>query len=680
MRTPASLFIFLFLLANANAQFGFGGSSKAKVTTVADVETIQAGVPFYAGVRIEHEGNWHTYWKNAGNDFSQPTTVTWDLPEGFTAGPLLFSIPHYELNDGITSYVYSGTVYHAAKITPPDDLAPGTEITIKGTLKILVCREEECEPPTPRDLSITLKASDAAPTPSAEAPAIEAMLDDSPLRLPKWTTEAAVDGDKIIITATAPEGETIPEAGLYFFPDKRGLIEDGKDKQQFEIEGNQIKITASKGEDFDGSISGLLSAEDGIGSDGAHAIVLDTADTEDGSDATTDSAGNSKAEAGTLAALTPAESAEIRLANDKLAARVLASLSAGDDETISTESPDGSTEKASKPEPKNPLMLMLGGAFLGGMILNLMPCVFPVLGIKIMGFVSQAGEDKAKIRRHGLVFAVGVLISMWVLVAVLVGLKIFYEKSVPWGFQLQNPTFLAIMILLMFAFALNLCGLFEIGTSLTGAGSDLQQKHGYSGSFFSGVLAVLVATPCTGPFMGPAIGFALTSNPASTFAVFTALALGLALPYVILSFFPALIQKLPKPGAWMETFKQFMAFPLLGMVIWLIGVFAKISGITALGYLLFGMLIFGFALWIYGRFATPFAPKGKKFTARLAAVAVVGVAGWFTLTAIQARQGSGSFAKPVVKHGITFSGFDPRELVTALESGRGVFIDFTADW
>jgi DsbC/DsbD-like thiol-disulfide interchange protein/cytochrome c biogenesis protein CcdA len=221
-------------------------------------------------------------------------------------------------------------------------------------------------------------------------------------------------------------------------------------------------------------------------------------------------------------------------------------------------------------------MVLIGFAWLGGLILNLMPCVFPVIGLKIMSFVKQAGEDSSQIMRHAWVFVAGVVLSFWVLLGILLFLREGLQQQVGWGFQLQEPAFVFALAVILFLFALNLSGVFEIGMRMTGAGSSLTQKSGLSGSFFSGVLATVVATPCMAPFLGVAVGTALTMDTLPAFTVFTSIALGLASPYLILSLFPQWLSHLPKPGAWMETFKQFLAFPLYATVVWLIWTLAAL--------------------------------------------------------------------------------------------------------
>jgi thiol:disulfide interchange protein len=223
-----------------------------------------------------------------------------------------------------------------------------------------------------------------------------------------------------------------------------------------------------------------------------------------------------------------------------------------------------------KTESELSFLAIIGFAALGGLILNLMPCVFPVIGLKVMSFVKQAGEDPSLIKKHGLIFTLGVVLSFWLLVGILLGLRETLSEDLGWGFQLQEPIFVFVLAVFLLIFAMSLSGVFEIGMSLTGMGSKLTQAGGLSSSFFSGILATVVATPCMAPFLGVAVGAALTMEWLPAFTVFTSVALGLSAPYLILSIFPKWMSRLPKPGAWMDTFKQAMAFPLYGTVAWLL--------------------------------------------------------------------------------------------------------------
>ena len=271
--------------------------------------------------------------------------------------------------------------------------------------------------------------------------------------------------------------------------------------------------------------------------------------------------------------------------------------------------------------PQRLSLKILWLALLGGAILNLMPCVFPVIGLKIMGFVKQAGEDRRSIAVHGVAYTVGVLVSFWVLAGALILLR-QGGQELGWGFQLQDPRFVFALAVLLLVFALNLSGLFEVGASMAGAGGRLAGKSGIRGSFFSGVFATVMSTPCAAPFLAPALGAALVLPPGASLLVFTTMALGLAFPYLLLSFFPQLVESLPRPGPWMETFKQFMAFPLYATVMFLLWTLAGQVEDWAFLAVLFVMVLMALACWILGRWPRKGLAKG------LAAITMAGAAAW----------------------------------------------------
>jgi thiol:disulfide interchange protein len=311
-------------------------------------------------------------------------------------------------------------------------------------------------------------------------------------------------------------------------------------------------------------------------------------------------------------------------------------------------------------------------AFLGGIILNLMPCVFPVLFIKGLSLVEASRHEHSKVRAHGLVYALGILISFWAVVALLLGLKAG-GRQLGWGFQFQSPGFIAVMALLLFFLGLSLAGMFEIGLTVTNTGSSLASRQGYAGSFFTGVLAMVVATPCTAPFMGAAIGFALAQNAGASFAVFTALALGLAAPYVLLTFYPAWMRHLPRPGAWMEVLKQATAVPIFATVIWLVWLFASSAGVDALTALLAALLLLAIAGWILGRWPAR----------RVASVFAVSVIVLAVATPLYALWKFPAADTNSARLGASQSGWEPYSRA-AIEQyraqGRPVFVDFTARW
>ena len=310
-------------------------------------------------------------------------------------------------------------------------------------------------------------------------------------------------------------------------------------------------------------------------------------------------------------------------------------------------------------------------AFLGGLLLNLMPCVFPVLFLKGLALVNSGNEDRHKLRAHGFIYAAGILVSFWVLVAVLLGLRAA-GATLGWGFQFQSPVFLALMAGLLFFLGLSLAGQFEIGLTLTSAGGALASKQGYTGSFFTGVLAVVVATPCTAPFMGAAIGYALAQSAGVTFAVFTALALGLAAPYVALTLQPAWTRLLPKPGAWMEILRQAISVPIFVTVIWLALVLAQAYGASVLAALLCCLLLLAIAGWFLGRWP---ARRWASVVAGLIVLAAI---------AISVFAPGKLETAPETQSGVQAKGqWEPwsADAVSKYQAqGRPVFVDFTASW
>lgn len=318
-----------------------------------------------------------------------------------------------------------------------------------------------------------------------------------------------------------------------------------------------------------------------------------------------------------------------------------------------------------------------GLAFIGGMLLNLMPCVFPVLFLKGLALVQSGAEERHKLRAHGFFYALGILISFWLLVGVLLALRAA-GASLGWGFQFQSPIFLFLMAGLLFFLGLSLAGQFEIGLSLTSAGGSLIGKQGYAGSFFTGVLAVIVATPCTAPFMGTALGYAIGAPVAVTFAVFTALALGLAAPYVALTLQPAWTRFLPRPGAWMEVLKQAVSVPIFATVIWLALVVTSGYGAELLAALLVSLLLLAVAGWFLGRW------PAKRWATVVAVLIVVSVVVLAVYGQRLASEDSGANQPQLSpkESGVrtTWQPWSADAVQKSLAAGQPVFIDFTAAW
>jgi thiol:disulfide interchange protein DsbD len=319
-------------------------------------------------------------------------------------------------------------------------------------------------------------------------------------------------------------------------------------------------------------------------------------------------------------------------------------------------------------------------AFLGGLLLNLMPCVFPVLFLKGLALVHTGHRELHRLRTHGLAYAAGILVSFWALVGVLLGLRAA-GATLGWGFQFQSPVFLALMAGLLFFLGLSLAGQFEIGLTLTSAGGSLAAKQGYTGSFFTGVLAVVVATPCTAPFMGAAIGYALAQSALVTFAVFTALALGLAAPYVALTLQPAWTRILPKPGVWMEVLRQAVAVPIFATVIWLAWVLAAAYGAGVLAALLASFLLLAIAGWFLGRW------PAKRWSTAVAALILLGVIALAVFSGklvevtsykVELNSATRSASNPSAAN--PWEPWSAKAVSRYQSEGRPVFVDFTAAW
>ena len=658
------------------AQFGSVPGKEVQASLVSEVGAIRPGETFTVGLKMVHSGPWHTYWENPGT--GQPTRITWDLPQGLTAGPIQWPVPEAKKDVIGTSNIYGGTIYLLTDIAVADDVAVGSKVTVAAKANWLQC-DETCKPGKAQlslDLPVVADPADVTVSAALKAP-FERVRAQQPVSSDLLSVAIEDQGTAVLVKLTPAGGaNSTPGKVHVFHVAKDALTEPSAEAVK---QGNTYVATFEKNDDA-GSITGMEGfafAENGWGPNGT-VVSVGLPPLEGDNGASESATGESIASSATGESIAPSATASAVSAGPVVLTEMTPAERTALDEVLSWGKVALGGEKE---EETLPLILIF--AFLGGLILNLMPCVFPVLGIKIMGFVNQAGEESRRIKMHGLVFGAGVLFSMWVLVAALLAVKVSTSGTIVWGEQLRQPWFVATMIGVIYAFGLSLAGLFEIGASLTTAGGQLQNKKGYSGSFFSGLLTVLIASPCTGPFMAPAISFAFNQPAFQTLLIFTVLGLGLASPYIVLSFFPALIQKLPRPGAWMETFKQFMAFPMLATVVWLVAVFGKQMGVDGVVKLLIAMLILTFGLWIFGRYGTPIRKTGTRWTARITLVVTLAGSVYAVQHSIRNRQipevavdSSGL----IDLHGMKWEPLTLERLVDHRKKGRTVFIDFTADW
>jgi thiol:disulfide interchange protein DsbD len=611
MRFPAifrALLVFLSGLGLLQAGPVRKGAVEAEL--VPAVAGVQPGRPFDVALRLAHDPHWHTYWVNAGTGY--PTTIKWTLPPGWRAGDIRWPVPRVLTDAGgaITGNGYDGEVFLLVTLSPPAGLPSGGSVTLRAAVAWLMCREV-CMPGE-AVLDLTLPVESGAP---AQDPRWGAKLAAAQGQLPQapdgWQLAATRATTEVTLTARPPAGTAYGTGDFRFFADD-GLVACDR-PQAVAVQGGSFVFT----------------------------LPVDDAGPKD----------------------------SLRLTG------VLA-LRKGDVPGIRVDVPFGAAAAApgsrlQDSDSKAGVSGLAGTlvlAFLGGLILNLMPCVFPVLGIKILGFVNQAGADRRKVTLHGLVFVFGVLVSFWLLSGALLVLRAG-GAQLGWGFQLQEPGFVFALAAFMLVFALNLSGLFEFGLSVMGVGAGLQSRSGYTGSFFTGVLATVVATPCSAPFLAPALGAALALPAAASLAVFTAIALGLSVPYLLLSIFPAAVKLLPRPGAWMETFKQLMAFPLyatVGFLAWVLAAQTKDDD-TGLLKIFFGLVLVAMAAWVYGRWAQRGGSAARK---RLGCA--------FAAVLIAAGLAVGYPARPSA--GLVWERWSPETVGQLRSQGKTLYVDFTARW
>ena len=646
MMKPSRLFSLCALAFAALLPLSRAAETHVQASLVAADASIQTGQPFTVALRFVHDPHWHTYWFNPGTGL--PTSLAWKLPPGFTAGEIQWPAPRLlkDNSGGIIGNGYEAELFLPVTITPPADLKPGTTVDLSADANWLMC-DELCVPGE-ATVKLSLPVSAAAPAPDTTwGSKVRATVAGLPRADSGWSIAATRDAKNVTLTvtptSTSAAGRPEPVEGhlpksLYFFSDDNLTAYDQPQTATDDGHGHYtvtVPLSADALKDAP-KLLGVLTSESGWLADGSlRGLRVDV----------------------------PLTSASVQ-------------PSAVSAQPHTSPKP-GVGGSPTTPPPASGLGGTLLLALVGGMILNLMPCVFPVLGIKILGFVNQSGHERGKVIAHGLMFALGVLLSFWTLATVLAVLRAG-GSHLGWGFQLQSPAFVFILAAAMLVFGMNMSGVFEIGLSATSVGGELQTKSGLAGSFFTGVLATVVATPCSAPFLAPALGAALALSTLESFAIFTAIAIGLSLPYLLLSIFPAAVKLLPRPGAWMETFKQFMAFPLYATVGYLIWVLAGQTGDETFQNVLFGLVLIAMGVWVYGRWNAPGASAGRaRFgVIGLLVLLAAGVGlGWPQNAAAKSAAASASGAPEVV-----WEKWSPETVAKLRGENRIIYVDFTARW
>lgn len=590
----------------ASPSFAAGTVTTTRTETrlVADVATIHAGTPFWALLHVHMKPGWHTYWKNPGDSGTVPG-LKWTLPNGFRAGDVQYQAPERLTIGPLVDYGYDNDAYYLTSITPPPILQGATTAILMLKAQWLVCKDI-CVPEQ-GELSLALPASGETPQPSQDAALIGKLVAALPIVVTDPVRYARENGDIRFVVERADK-KGAPVKAARFFPATDGFI-SYQAEQKVRFDGSRMEFIIHQAE----------------GSPPAEASGVVSLDMEDGSHLDYD----------------------IRLvaATDGAPAGMLKHTGGGSGLHVGL---------------FTAILLAIGG----GLTLNLMPCVFPILSLKALAVARKAAKHPAEVRAQGFAYLAGVLVSFLALAAVLVGVQ-QSGQAVGWGYQMQSPVFVASLALIVSLVGLNLSGYFELPFLFGGVGQESAAKDTRWGSFLTGALAVLIATPCTAPLMAPAIGFALTRSASVVFLIFAALGFGLALPFLGISLIPSLGSRLPRPGAWMVTFRQLLAFPLYLTAVWLFWVLSREAGADAAAAALTGLVVIALAIW-----------TGKR------RICGNGLASWFLGLAAAVSCLAIIHAVPqmaLLPQNLA-QVFSPARLASLRAGGVAVFVDATADW
>ncbi len=592
---------------------------------VAARTALTPGQPLTVALRLAMQRGWHTYWQNPG-DSGLPTTLEWKLPAGLSAGPIQWPVPRVLPVGPLVNYGYEGEVLLLVDIAAAPTLQSGETTTLSARADWLVCKEI-CIPEG-ADLALTLPIATQANADPRWGEAIAKVRSALPHPLTGWRVAAKGEGDKVELTL-APEAGAGDPGALRFLPFTEGKIEPAG-AQVAMRSGSARKLLLPVANQRVGDftrLAGLVTASNGFGEASAASI-------------------------------------DVPLTGTVVAGTAKASPAA-----------QASPAFTASGEPALPMLVALAFAFIGGVLLNLMPCVFPVLSLKVLGFAAHR-DSRAAMRTHGLAFAAGVVVSFWLLAAGLIALRAAGQQ-LGWGFQLQSPAVVTALAVLFFALALNLSGVFEVSQLLPSSLASWTARNAYVNDALSGVVAVVIASPCSAPFMGAALGYALTESPLVTWMTLTSLGLGMALPYVLLAFFPAWRTRLPKPGPWMLRLRHLLAFPLYATVIWLVWVLGAQLDNDAVGRLGAMLVLIALGLWLWP------AMHGDNRLWRAGAVAAIACAVVIGAPLFSAVPGDDVTTK-TVKTALPDSGpwrsYTADRIAELTSTGRPVFVDFTAAW
>ncbi|WP_298917058.1 thioredoxin family protein [uncultured Algimonas sp.] len=578
-------------------------TGRVEASLLSSHHRVVPGQTFQIALKTELDEKWHTYWRNPG-DSGEPVQISWTLPETLSAGEIVWPLPAPIPTGPIINYGFEGAPLFPVAFTVADDAPIGSVIEVQADVYYLVCYDV-CIPED-GTLRLVLQVAEMAELNDGNAAEIVAAIDAAPHEMDVRAAMQAQGEALSLQFADLPDGDF---SDAYFFPyDDTVLVHSDPQTVTVGSDGVRIDTTASFGwgDGFSQLQQGVLAFD--LNGDRTGRIVT---------------------------------------VNPGGALLAIGAVGDGSDTAIRS---------------AFPLLGAILGAFIGGLILNLMPCVFPVISLKALSLAKSAHAERAVARREAWAYTAGIFATFVLLVGLLLSVKAT-GAALGWGFQLQNPVVVGLLALLLFAVGLNLIGAFEIsGGAYQGTGATLAGKGGLTGSFFTGTLAVLVATPCTAPLMAGAIGYALAQPAMVSIIVFLALAAGFAAPFVVLAYAPGLLMRLPKPGPWMVRLREVLAFPMFAAALWLVWVVGNQAGVDGIAVVLIAMLAFALAVWLLQR-------RGVWRIAGAAAI-VLALALPFTSRTTPA----------VASVDLATDAWSPERVAELRAEGRAVFVDFTADW
>lgn len=635
MRKLASVIvIFASLLAMPlAAQAEVLKGEEIEVELVSASANAVAGETLTLAVRLDPTEHWHTYSRWQGDSGDATALMDWELPAGAVAGELQFPTPTWLPFPGsdLVTFAYEEEIFLPVTVTVPEDYSADS-FAASVYVQWQVC-DDICILGEGRvGIELPVRGLSLETEPKWE-PAFTKTFASLPLAQDEHDIQSlfAVGGERISLSFQSDETVFEGARDVWFFPESKRVLKPAP-LRDVTLSPGMVQITHEQARRFrveNDSIPGVL------------AVTGANGDTQ-----------------GYLVSAIPASAANLS--------------------SVTAFAANGSASGDGTGGPG--LLSVIFFALAGGLILNLMPCVFPVLSLKVLSLASKGQSAVSEQRLHGVAYTAGIIVTFMLLASILIALRAGGE-AVGWAFQLQSPWFVSLLIFLFFSFGLSLSGVFEFGTSFMGLGNNLASKSGYKGSFFTGVLATAVASPCTAPFMGAALGFALSQSWLVAMVVFFFLGLGMALPFLVLSFSPALMKFMPKPGAWMNTFKEFMAFPMYATVLWLLWVLGNQVGVNGMAIVVGACILLAFGLWLLQK-RTVVGPFWRNANAVMATIAIV--IAFYSLQSpmLESRPMTQSYAgggddEYMVAN---YEAFGTARFEELQAEGKPVFINMTAAW